>query len=216
MCLPDLVAPGRRRSIGARSALGGWLVLASFAGPAPAGAVPAVVPAIAPAPAPAPAPALAPEVAPASPPASSSSCQAAHTTLAMQECLARLLRRADQDLERYLARALRRLSAEQDRRTRSSSGVASSGAASAGAASAGAASELAASQHDWRRFRDRYCQAVWSSWSGGTIRGPKLLECRLTLARERQRRLWADFLSFPDGTPPLLPEPPSSPSDSRP
>jgi uncharacterized protein YecT (DUF1311 family) len=119
----------------------------------------------------------------------------------MQECLARLLRRADQDLERYLARALRRLSAEQDRRT---------------GASAGAASELAASQHDWRRFRDRYCQAVWSSWSGGTIRGPKLLECRLTLARERQRRLWADFLSFPDGTPPLLPEPPSSPSDSRP
>lgn len=209
MCLPDLVAPGRRRSIGARSALGGWLVLASLAGPVPAGAVPAVVPAIAPAPAPA--------LAPASPPAAAdSSCQAANTTLAMQECLARLLQRADQDLERYLARALRRLSAAQDRRPSSSSGVASSGAASAGASSAGAASELAASQHDWRRFRDRYCQAVWSSWSGGTIRGPKLLECRLTLARERQRRLWADFLSFPDGTPPLLPEPPSSPSDSRP
>jgi len=209
MCLPDLLAPGRRRSIGARSALGGWLVLASLAGPAPAGAVPAVVPAIAPAPA----PALAPAVPSA---AADSSCQAATTTLAMQECLARLLRRADQDLERYLARALRRLSAEQDRRPTSSSGVASSGAASAGASSAGAASELAASQHDWRRFRDRYCQAVWSSWSGGTIRGPKLLECRLTLARERQRRLWADFLSFPDGSPPLLPEPPSSPSDSRP
>jgi uncharacterized protein YecT (DUF1311 family) len=104
-------------------------------------------------------------------------------------------------VEHYLDRALRRLSAEQDRRT---------------GASAAASSELAASQHDWRRFRDRYCQAVWSSWSGGTIRGPKLLECRLTLARERQRRLWADFLSFPDGTPPLLPEPPSSPSDSRP
>ena len=119
----------------------------------------------------------------------------------MQECLARLLQRADQDLEHYLARALRRLNAEQDRRT---------------GASALAASELAASQHDWRRFRDRYCQAVWSSWSGGTIRGPKRLECRLILARERQRRLWADFLSFPDGSPPLLPEPPASASDARP
>jgi uncharacterized protein YecT (DUF1311 family) len=124
----------------------------------------------------------------------------------MQECLGRLVRRADQDLERYLERALRRLNAERNRQT---------GAYAVGA-SAAAASELAASQQDWRRFRDRYCQAVWSSWSGGTIRGPKLLECRLTLARERQRRLWADFLSFPDGTPPLLPEPPSSPSDSRP
>ena len=119
----------------------------------------------------------------------------------MQNCLGLLLQRADQDLERYLDRAQRRLSAEQDRRP---------------GASAGAASELAASQHDWRRFRDRYCQAVWSAWSGGTIRGPKVLECRITLARERQRRLWADFLSFPDGTPPLLPEPPSSGGDSRP
>ncbi|MFN7900616.1 MAG: lysozyme inhibitor LprI family protein [Synechococcaceae cyanobacterium] len=181
--------PGRRRSIGTRGALGGWLVLASLAGPVSAGAAPAV------------APAVAPGLAPASPPTAASSCQAATTTLEMQACLARLLQRADQDLEHYLARALRRLNAERDRRA---------------GASARASSELAASQHDWRRFRDRYCQAVWSSWSGGTIRGPKLLECRLILARERQRRLWADFLSFPDGSPPLLPEPPSSHRDSRP
>lgn len=129
------------------------------------------------------------------------SCQAAHTTLAMQECLGRQLLQADQELERYLERAQRRLSAEQDR--------------PAGALSR-AAAELAASQQSWQRSRDRYCQALWSFWSGGTIRGPMLLSCRIALARERQRRIWLDFLSFADGSPPLLPEPPAGASDSRP
>lgn len=126
------------------------------------------------------------------------SCQAAKTTLAMQECLGRQLLQADQELERYLERAQRRLSAERD--------------LPAGALSR-ASADLAASQQSWHRSRDRYCQALWSFWSGGTIRGPMLLSCRIALARERQRRIWLDFLSFPDGSPPLLPEPPTGASD---
>ncbi len=119
-------------------------------------------------------------------------CQAASTTLAMQECLALQLRQVDQELERYIDRAQRRLSAERD--------------LPAGAVSR-AAAHLAASQRSWQRSRDRYCQALWSFWSAGTIRGPMLLSCRIALARERQRRIWLDFLSFADGSPPLLPEP---------
>jgi uncharacterized protein YecT (DUF1311 family) len=129
------------------------------------------------------------------------SCQAASTTFAMQECLGRQLRQADQDLERYVERAQRRLSAEQD--------------LPAGTL-AQALADLAESQRSWQLARDRYCQALWSFWSGGTVRGPMLLSCRIALARERQRRIWLDFLSFPDGSPPLLPEPPSAAPGPRP
>ena len=128
------------------------------------------------------------------------SCQAANTTLAMQECLGRQLLQADQELERYLERAQRRLSAERDLPS---------------GALARASADLAASQQSWQRSRDKYCQALWNYWSGGTIRGPVLLSCRIALARERQRRIWLDFLTFPDGSPPLLPEPPAAESGSR-
>ena len=139
--------------------------------------------------------------APQPAPAPASSCQAATSTLEMQECLGRLLDRADQDLNRYVERAKNRLSGEQG--------------LPAGAA-ARAVADLAASQQAWRRYRDSACQTVWSFWSGGSIRGPKLLECRISLARERQRQIWRDFLTFLDGTPPLLPEPPAAPGGPRP
>lgn len=129
------------------------------------------------------------------------SCQAASTTFAMQECLGRQLRQADQDLERYVERAQRRLSAEQDL---------------AAGTRARAVADLADSQRSWQLARDRYCQALWSFWSGGTVRGPMLLSCRIALARERQRRIWLDFLTFPDGSPPLLPEPQSAAPGPRP
>ena len=70
---------------------------------------------------------------------------------------------------------------------------------------------LQLSQSAWLAYRDAECSARYAWWSDGTIRGPKALQCRIDLTRERTRQLWAAYLTFPDSTPPILPEP-SSPA----
>ena len=110
----------------------------------------------------------------------------------MQTCLQAEVERLERQLGRYLEAAQRRetrLAAEEGRPP-----VA-----------------LAATQRLWRQYREAHCQDLYRHWSGGSIRGVMAISCRQALTRERLRRIWADYLTFPDGSAPLLPDPEPAP-----
>lgn len=117
--------------------------------------------------------------------ATGSDCGEATTTYDMVQCGQRELAQQDELLQQYLAAARAHL----DR----------------GAPQAVAA--LDAAQAAWQEFREKQCQAVATRWQGGSISGPMTLECRIGLTRQRTHQLWADYLTYPDSTPPVLPEP---------
>jgi uncharacterized protein YecT (DUF1311 family) len=56
-------------------------------------------------------------------------------------------------------------------------------------------------------YRQTYCDAVYQQWIGGTIRFAMHQSCNLRLVDEETHRVWRDFLTYFDSTPPLLPEP---------
>ena len=62
-------------------------------------------------------------------------------------------------------------------------------------------------QAKWQEYKSKQCEAVYLRWQQGTIRGPKAVRCDLDLTRQRTHRIWSDFLTYPDSTPPILPEP---------
>jgi len=62
-------------------------------------------------------------------------------------------------------------------------------------------------QSTWQGYRDAYCNAVYTYWRDGTIRSAKAMECRIDLTATRTHQIWKDYLTHPDGTPPVLPEP---------
>jgi uncharacterized protein YecT (DUF1311 family) len=63
------------------------------------------------------------------------------------------------------------------------------------------------SQQDWLVYRQSHCDAVYDIWSDGSIRGLMFGECMLKLTKQRTHQIWADYLTYMDNTPPLLPEP---------
>ncbi|MCG9760323.1 MULTISPECIES: lysozyme inhibitor LprI family protein [Pseudoalteromonas] len=66
---------------------------------------------------------------------------------------------------------------------------------------------IKASQLAWQSYLDAHCGAVYTQWREGTIRGVMALECRKELVKTRTHTLWANFLTYMDSTPPVLPEP---------
>lgn len=67
--------------------------------------------------------------------------------------------------------------------------------------------EIQLSQVAWQTYADQACAAVYTRWQAGTIRVMMAIGCHINLTRERSHHLWAEYLSFPDSTPPILPEP---------
>lgn len=108
------------------------------------------------------------------------------TTREVEQCLAADLVRADAELNRYYAAAVRRLTDERQQ---------------------AALSELRASERAWIQHRDAECDAVWEYWKGGTIRGTFSTECRVRLTRDRTIAIWSNWLTYVDSTPPVLPRP---------
>lgn len=112
-------------------------------------------------------------------------CVDAKTTVDMNLCLARASNAAELELNRYLVAARKR-------------------AATDGLAVAKAFDEA---QGRWSAWRKGECDAVYAHWQGGTIRGAMLLNCRIALTEARTHWLWKTWLTYPDSTPPILPEP---------
>ena len=67
----------------------------------------------------------------------------------------------------------------------------------------------------WALYRDAECGAVYDWYSAGTIRGGMALSCRLRLTRARTYAIWREWLTYPDSTPPILPEPAAEPVERR-
>lgn len=108
------------------------------------------------------------------------------TTREVEQCLADNLARADAELNRYYAAAVKRLTGERQTM---------------------ALAKLRASERAWIRYRDTECDAVWEYWRGGTIRGTFSTECRLRMTRDRTLAIWSNWLTYVDSTPSLMPRP---------
>ncbi|MBS0333537.1 MAG: DUF1311 domain-containing protein [Proteobacteria bacterium] len=115
-------------------------------------------------------------------------------TLQIDACLAALSETVDQEHLRYVAAARARLKHD-----------AAADPADPGAAKAVGGFE--ASEAAWLAYRKAECGAVYDNWSGGTIRGAMYSACSLRLTRLRTHTVWLNWLTYPDSTPPVLPEP---------
>ena len=62
-------------------------------------------------------------------------------------------------------------------------------------------------QKDWQAYLASHCDAVYTKWRDGTIRGVMSLSCKTQLTRQRADEIWTNFLTHMDDSPPVLPEP---------
>lgn len=115
-------------------------------------------------------------------------CAAAVTTIDLNACLAGRRDAAMHEVERYRAAARARLVGENP----------GDGALFAA---------FDAAQAAWLAYQSRQCATVAILWQGGSIRGAMALGCAIRMAQLRTHELWHDWLTYPDTTPPLLPEP---------
>lgn len=118
-------------------------------------------------------------------------CDDALTTIELNECAARDLDAEDRRMRIYLARSIQEVRSGSD----------------SDALGARAAREMGQAQKAWEAYVEKECDAVYTQWQGGTIRVLMALGCKRRLTQERTHHLWETFLTFPDSTEPVLPEP---------
>jgi len=63
------------------------------------------------------------------------------------------------------------------------------------------------SQKEWIQYRDAHCDSIYEIYKEGTIRGIMGGSCMLEVTYTRTHELWQNYLTYPDSTPPILPEP---------
>jgi uncharacterized protein YecT (DUF1311 family) len=117
-------------------------------------------------------------------------CGKTDTTLEINDCFAALGGLETDRMERYYAAAVERITEEEDPEVRA---VVLEG--------------LAASQQTWLTYAREACDVVYTRWQRGTIRTFYAIEGGRELTRERAHHLWREYLTYPDSTPALLPEP---------
>lgn len=108
-----------------------------------------------------------------------------NTTIEVNDCLSAELAADRAELDRYSAAARKRLVEENPTTV----------------------AKFDAMQTAFFAYRKKACDAVYDYWSGGTIRGTEALTCQRRLTRAYTHDLWTDWLTYPDDTPPILPEP---------
>ena len=130
-------------------------------------------------------------------------CSQAMTTVEINECVGRDLDLEQQRMGDYLDATVNRLTEE-----------AMEGGESLDQADAVIA-EVREGQTLWQAYADKACDAVYTRWQAGTIRVVMALECHIELTRQRTHHLWSEYLSFPDSTEPLRPEPVKTVAEER-
>ena len=66
--------------------------------------------------------------------------------------------------------------------------------------------EIAEGERLWSAYVDAACDAVYTNWSGGTIRNVMAASCQMELIRERAHHIWREYLVTMEGLS-KLPEP---------
>lgn len=116
----------------------------------------------------------------------------AGNTLEMTACVQAAADEAQVQMDRYYQAAIDRLlspdfsDSEAGRRT---------------------AIHLAYAQRLFAQHRSAECSARYEFFGAGSIRGIEAAACRLDLTNARTHDLWERWLTYPDGTPPILPRP---------
>lgn len=118
-------------------------------------------------------------------------CANAMTTVEMNDCAALDVEAEEVRMRAYLARSIEAVREGSD----------------SPELGAQAASQMVEAQTAWEAYAEAECGAVYTQWQGGTIRVLMALGCKRELVLERTRHLWRTFLSFQDGSEPVLPEP---------
>ena len=60
----------------------------------------------------------------------------------------------------------------------------------------------------WDQTATAHCDAVYRWWRRGTIRFAFSAACHIHMTQLRTHTIWREWLTYPDSTPPVLPEPP--------
>ena len=66
---------------------------------------------------------------------------------------------------------------------------------------------IESAQADWDTYLKSHCDAVYTLWRQGTIRGAMMIACKTRLTRQRTHDIWTSFLTNIGGESPVLPEP---------
>ncbi|WP_305857888.1 lysozyme inhibitor LprI family protein [Balneatrix alpica] len=111
-------------------------------------------------------------------------CHNAITTMQINQCAGLELEHAQTQLSQYLQASLRHHGEDAE-----------------------LVQAIERSQRDWQAYMTAHCDAVYTQWREGTIRGLMTLSCQTELTKQRTHQLWAYFLTYMDSTPPVLPEP---------
>ncbi len=114
----------------------------------------------------------------------STDCENARTTIEINDCAAMELASVQATLDEYLQ-------ASFEHNANDPALVAS----------------IKAAQKDWEAYLASHCDAVYTQWRDGSIRGVMTLSCKTQLTKQRTHQIWANFLSHMDSTSPVLPEP---------
>lgn len=62
-------------------------------------------------------------------------------------------------------------------------------------------------QKSWVEYSEAHCLSIYTMWKEGTIRGWMHFDCMSRATKQRTHQLWDSFLTYMDGSPPVLPEP---------
>jgi uncharacterized protein YecT (DUF1311 family) len=57
---------------------------------------------------------------------------------------------------------------------------------------------IKASQQTWQAYEDSNCDAVYTSWKSGSIRGLMSLNCSTRITKQRTHELWLNYLTYMD------------------
>jgi len=110
-------------------------------------------------------------------------CENAMSTMEINQCAQWELETAEAEMHRYLDAALNRHEAD-----------------------ATLVESIQQAQELWEGYRQAHCDAVYTQWRDGTIRGVMSLSCKKQLTQARTHTLWESFLVTMEGES-LLPEP---------
>jgi len=62
-------------------------------------------------------------------------------------------------------------------------------------------------QKAWTNYANAHCDAIYTQWREGSISGLMSLSCKTKVTKQRTHEIWANFLTYMDSTPAVLPEP---------
>lgn len=111
-------------------------------------------------------------------------CDNAYTTLDINQCAEDKFDAANKQLQQYLTQSIQQNNTDKP-----------------------LVAAIRTAQKRWLQYRQVECNAVYTQWQQGTIRGVMTLSCKRALTQQRTLTLWQNYLRPMDSSVPVLPKP---------